>query len=131
MNEPTTWSRVQKNSHFSHASFVATFEPKDIGHAPSDHNWVNSMHEELENFERNQVWEFVDMTSAFGTPRLVSCSSWFSDVDFAGCRLDRKSTSGTCQLLGSSSVSWSSRRQSSVAQSTTEAVYVATTSCFS
>jgi hypothetical protein len=23
-------------------------------------NWVNSMHEELENFERNQVWELVE-----------------------------------------------------------------------
>jgi hypothetical protein len=34
----------------------------------------------------------------------------FSDVDFAGCRLDRKSTSGTCQFLGSSLVSWSSRK---------------------
>jgi hypothetical protein len=29
----------------------------------------------------------------------------FSDADFAGCRLDRKSTSGTCQFLGSSLVS--------------------------
>jgi hypothetical protein len=55
----------------------------------------------------------------------------FSDVDFAGCRLDRKSTSGTCQFLGSSLVSWSSRKQSSVAQSTTEAEYVAAASCCS
>jgi hypothetical protein len=60
MNERTTWSRVRNNSHFAHAAFVATFEPKDIGHALSDHNWVNLMHEELENFERNQVWELVD-----------------------------------------------------------------------
>jgi hypothetical protein len=60
MNECTTRSRVQNNYHFAHASFVATFEPKDTGHALSDHNWVNSMHEELENFERNQVWELVD-----------------------------------------------------------------------
>jgi hypothetical protein len=59
MNERTTRSRVRNNSHFAHAAFVATFEPKDIGHALSDH-WVNSMHEELENFERNQVWELVD-----------------------------------------------------------------------
>jgi hypothetical protein len=55
MNERTTRSRVRNNSHFAHAAFVATFEPKDIGHALSDHNRVNSMHEELENFERNQV----------------------------------------------------------------------------
>jgi hypothetical protein len=34
----------------------------------------------------------------------------FSDADFAGCQLDRKSTSGTCQFLGSSLVSWSSRK---------------------
>jgi hypothetical protein len=55
----------------------------------------------------------------------------FSDADFAGCRLDRKSTSGTCQFLGSSLVSWSSRKQSSVAQSTTEAEYVVVASCCS
>jgi hypothetical protein len=60
MNERTTRSRVQNNSHFAHVSFVATFEAKDIGHALSDHNCVNSMHEELENFERNHVWELVD-----------------------------------------------------------------------
>jgi surface antigen len=60
INECTTQSRVGNNSHFAHASFVATFEPKDIKHALSDHNWVNLVHEELENFERNQVWELVD-----------------------------------------------------------------------
>jgi hypothetical protein len=49
----------------------------------------------------------------------------FSDVNFAGCGIDRKSTSGTCHFLGSSLVCWSSRKQSSVAQSTTEAEYVA------
>jgi hypothetical protein len=60
MNERTTRSRVQNNYHFTHVAFVATFEPKDIGHALSDHDWVNSMHVELENFERNQIWELVD-----------------------------------------------------------------------
>jgi hypothetical protein len=60
MNERTTRSRVRNNSNFAHAAFVATFEPKDIGHTLSYHNWVNSMHEELENFERNHVWELVD-----------------------------------------------------------------------
>jgi hypothetical protein len=60
-----------------------------------------------------------------------SAYSCFSDADFAECRLDRKSTSGTCQFLGSSLVSWSSPKQSSLAQSTTEAEYVAATSCCS
>jgi hypothetical protein len=53
----------------------------------------------------------------------------FSNADFAGCRVERKSTSGSCQFLGSSLVLWSSRKQSSVAQSTTEAEYVAAASC--
>jgi hypothetical protein len=55
----------------------------------------------------------------------------FSDADFAGCRVERKSTSDSCQFLGSSLVSWSSHKQSSVAQSTTEAEYVAAVSCCS
>jgi hypothetical protein len=46
MNKRTTQSRVQNNSHFARAAFVATFEPKDIGHTLYDPNWVNSMHEE-------------------------------------------------------------------------------------
>ncbi|WVZ75765.1 hypothetical protein U9M48_023797 [Paspalum notatum var. saurae] len=55
----------------------------------------------------------------------------FSDAKHAGCRIDRKSTSGTCQLLGTSPVSWSSRKQASVSLSTTEAEYVDATSCCS
>jgi len=37
--------------------------------------------------------------------------SGFSDSDFAECKLDRKSTSGTCHLLGSSLISWNSKKQ--------------------
>jgi hypothetical protein len=55
----------------------------------------------------------------------------FSDADFAGCEIDRKSTSGTCHFLGSSLICWSSRKQSSVAQSTIEVEYVAIASCCS
>ncbi|PKU64856.1 Retrovirus-related Pol polyprotein from transposon TNT 1-94 [Dendrobium catenatum] len=53
----------------------------------------------------------------------------YSDSDFAGCRVDRKSTSGTCQFIGNSLVSWSSRKQNSVALSTAEAEYIALGSC--
>jgi hypothetical protein len=31
----------------------------------------------------------------------------YSDSDYGGCKINRKSTSGTCQLLGRSLVSWS------------------------
>ncbi|XP_014499153.1 uncharacterized protein LOC106760201 [Vigna radiata var. radiata] len=53
----------------------------------------------------------------------------YSDSDFGGCKLDRKSTSGTCHLLGSSLISCHSKKQACVALSTTEAGYIAAGSC--
>jgi hypothetical protein len=53
----------------------------------------------------------------------------YSDSDYAGCKVDRKSTSGTCQFLGRSLVSWSSKKQISVALSIAEAEYVAAGQC--
>ena len=49
----------------------------------------------------------------------------YSDADFAGCKVDRKSTSGTCQFLENMLVSWFSKKQNSVALSTAEAEYIA------
>jgi hypothetical protein len=53
----------------------------------------------------------------------------YSDSDYASCKVDRKSTSGTCQFLGRSLVSWSSKKQNSVALCTVEAKYVAAGAC--
>jgi hypothetical protein len=53
----------------------------------------------------------------------------YSDSDYAGCKVDRKSTSGTCQFLGRSLVSWSSKKQTFVALSTAEVEYVAAGQC--
>jgi hypothetical protein len=50
----------------------------------------------------------------------------YSDADYAGCKVDRKSTSGTCQFIGRSLVSWSLKKQNYVALSTAEAEYVIT-----
>jgi hypothetical protein len=53
----------------------------------------------------------------------------YSDADWAGCKINRKSTSGTCQFLGRSLVSWASKKQNSVALSTAEAEYIAAGHC--
>jgi hypothetical protein len=54
---------------------------------------------------------------------------WYSDVDNAGCKIDRKSTSGTCQFLGRSLVYWASKKQNSVALSTAEVEYIVAGHC--
>jgi hypothetical protein len=56
----TRFSRSTHLSCFTNTLFVALFEPRDVRHALSDSSWVNVMHEELENLERNQVWTLVD-----------------------------------------------------------------------
>jgi hypothetical protein len=53
----------------------------------------------------------------------------YSNSDYVGCKVERRNTSGTCQLLEKSLVSWSSKKQNSVALSTAEAEYIATGSC--
>jgi hypothetical protein len=43
-----------------HFSFVSSIEPKKIDEALKEVDWVNAMHEELNNFKRNQAWELVE-----------------------------------------------------------------------
>jgi hypothetical protein len=53
----------------------------------------------------------------------------YSDSDYTGCKVDRKSTTVTSQFLGRSLVSWSSKKQNLVALSTAEAEYVTAGAC--
>ena len=50
----------------------------------------------------------------------------YSNSDYAGCKVERKNTSGTCQLLGRSLMSW---KQNSVALSTAQVEYISADSC--
>ena len=53
----------------------------------------------------------------------------YSDSDWAGDRVDLRSTSGTCHFLGRSLVCWASKKQNCVSISTAEAEYIAAGSC--
>lgn len=53
----------------------------------------------------------------------------YSDLDYAGYKTDRKSTSETCHILGSSLVSWSCKKQACVVISTAKAKYIDAGSC--
>ncbi|GJW15804.1 putative ribonuclease H-like domain-containing protein [Tanacetum coccineum] len=53
----------------------------------------------------------------------------YTNSDYAGATLDRKSTTGGCQFLGNRLISWQCKKQTVVATSTTEAEYVAAANC--
>ncbi|KAJ9560705.1 LOW QUALITY PROTEIN: hypothetical protein OSB04_005865 [Centaurea solstitialis] len=55
----------------------------------------------------------------------------YTDSDYGGASLDRKSTSGGCQFLGARLVSWQCKKQTTVSTSTAEAEYVAAAQCCS
>nr|GEU80356.1 uncharacterized mitochondrial protein AtMg00810-like [Tanacetum cinerariifolium] len=54
----------------------------------------------------------------------------YTDSDYAGESLDRKSTTGGCQFLRCKLISWQSKKQTMVVNSITKAEYVATSSCY-
>ncbi|GJQ93273.1 retrovirus-related pol polyprotein from transposon TNT 1-94 [Tanacetum coccineum] len=62
----------------------------------------------------------------------LKCSGFdlkgYSDSDYAGCNMDRKSTLGACQILGKL-VCWSAKKQQSVAMSSSESEYVDAAGC--
>ncbi|GJX28548.1 putative ribonuclease H-like domain-containing protein [Tanacetum coccineum] len=53
----------------------------------------------------------------------------FSDYDYVGASLGRKSTTGGCQFLGRRLISWQCKKQTIVANSTTKAEYVTAAHC--
>jgi hypothetical protein len=79
-----------------------------------------------------RIFRYLIHTPTFGLwyPKGSSFELFgYSDSDWAGDKVDRKSTSGACQFLGRSLVSWSSKKQNYVSLSTAEAEYVSAASC--
>jgi transposase InsO family protein len=75
-----------------------------------------------------RVFRYLNGTSDFGLRYVggdLDTLVGFSDADWAGDIVTRRSTSGYVFLYGSSLISWRSCRQATVAKSSTEAEYVA------
>ncbi|GJZ24261.1 hypothetical protein Tco_0561720 [Tanacetum coccineum] len=114
------------------ACFLSQEEPKNISQALQDESYVEAMQEELLQFKLQKVWILVDLPSgkkAIGTKDSPFELEAFSDSDYGGASLDRKSTTGGCQFLGRRLISWQCKKQTIVANSTTEAEYVAAANC--
>ncbi len=70
----------------------------------------------------------IDLGITYGTSGSMELVG-YSDSDYASERLDRKSILAYIYMLGGGPVSWMSRKQKSVATSTTEAEYMALSTC--
>ena len=85
---------------------------------PSQEHWIDAKH----------VIRYICGTINYGLRYTASSDiqlHGFTDSDWAGSAEDRKSTSGMHFNLGSTMISWGSRKQKSVALSTAEAEYIA------
>ena len=79
-----------------------------------------------------RIFRYLKITTNLGLcyRKLSKCKLvGYCDADYTGDRLERKSTSGSCQFLGENLISWSSKRQSTIALSTAEADYIAVAGC--
>ncbi|CAL8169320.1 unnamed protein product [Prunus armeniaca] len=78
-----------------------------------------------------RILRYVQGTKGYGlkyTQEKESILVGFTDSDWAGAIDDRRSTSGHVFFLGKKVISWSSKKQSTVALSTAEAEYISATS---
>jgi len=55
-------TRRSLNNFYEHMAFMSQVEPKSVEDVLEDSNWVNAMHEELNQFARNEVWILVPRT---------------------------------------------------------------------
>jgi hypothetical protein len=56
-------TRSRLASFCEYYSFISCGEPTRLEEALDDLDWVNAIHEELNNFARNEVWELVKRPS--------------------------------------------------------------------
>ena len=56
---PSITTRSSLRNTCEYAAFISQIKPKSFADAENDESWIMAMQEELNQFERNNVWELV------------------------------------------------------------------------
>nr|GEW80830.1 retrovirus-related Pol polyprotein from transposon TNT 1-94 [Tanacetum cinerariifolium] len=130
-----------------YVNFLSKMDPKKLIETLVEEGWIIAMQEELNQFERNKDKALYGLKQApqsmladliSNSPHVSVLGLWYlkgsgfdlksySDSDYAGCNLDKKSTSGGCQILGGKLVRWNAKKQSSMTMSSAKAEQPSTT----
>ena len=112
------WGQLATRPDLSFSvSLLARFQAN-----PGINHWRALMH----------VMGYIKNTIDYGLTYLCDsdiCPTAFVDTDYGGCRDTRRSTSGYVFIMAGGAVTWSSKRQATVALSTVKAEYVAMSRC--
>ncbi|XP_020677070.2 uncharacterized protein LOC110095752 [Dendrobium catenatum] len=102
-----------------------TITRPDIAHAVNTLSQHLQIPEQIHLYLLKRLLRYIKGTINYGLP--ISKSSLtlrtYSDADWAGDPVTRKSTSGFCTFLGSTIISWTVKKQTTVSRSSTESEY--------
>nr|GEV82071.1 retrovirus-related Pol polyprotein from transposon TNT 1-94 [Tanacetum cinerariifolium] len=131
-------STIKKCLHLLHIDLFGPITPRSINHE----KYTLVIIDEYSRYQANpkeshltavkRIFRYLKGTPSLGLWYLKYSGfnlKGYSNSDYAGCNMDRKSTSGACQFLGGKLVCWSAKKQQSVAMSLAEAEYVAAVGC--
>ncbi|KAL6314363.1 hypothetical protein AAG906_021195 [Vitis piasezkii] len=75
--------RQAKLNEISYVCYTSQIEPKNVEEALNDEAWVEALHEELNQFSRNEVWFLVPRPKDVNLAhRNLNCFKWMSRVPF-------------------------------------------------
>ncbi|XP_071569781.1 uncharacterized protein [Temnothorax nylanderi] len=109
--------------------YVATGTRPDIAHAVSVLCQFNDCYNESHWSAAKRVLRYLKSTISYGLnyTRDNEGLIGYVDADWGNCRIDRKSYTGMAFVLAGAAISWGSRKQRTVALSSTEAEYLGLT----
>lgn len=110
-------------------NYLAVGTRPDLAYIVSSLSQFNSCHEKQHWIAAKRVLRYLKNTSSYGIiyRKGHKVLDGFTDADWASCHLDRRSYTGYAFILSGGAVSWESRKQRTVALSSTEAEYMSLT----